>query len=58
MVKGSCVLSIPSRRNTVLSCINMKMSKSAFSRMIPTLFGAKQQMQRQCDVLDGEYNTE
>src|SRR6476659_6808911 len=29
-----------------------------FRRMIPTLFGAKQQMQRQCDVLDGEHNTE
>jgi len=29
-----------------------------FRRMIPTLFGTKQQMQWQCDVLDGEHNTE
>src|SRR6266446_5537680 len=29
-----------------------------FGRMITTLFGTKEQMQRQCDVLDGEHNTE
>jgi hypothetical protein len=29
-----------------------------FGRMVPTLFGTKEQMQRQCDVLDGQHNTE
>ncbi len=30
---------------------------SGFRRMLPTLFGAKQPMQRPCDVLDGAHHT-